>query len=57
MKTKLINITLPKEKDARLEFSGTKTPQKNLYLKLYVVVKEPWKLGNAKTTNLSPTKW
>jgi hypothetical protein len=31
---KLIDITLPEEENARLEFSRIEAPQKNLYLKL-----------------------
>ncbi len=52
-----VNRTLPKEEDARLKISRTKAPPKNLYLKLVGGCKEPWKLGNVETTNLTPIKW
>jgi hypothetical protein len=45
----LIDTTLLEEKDARLEFSWTKAPRKNLYLKLvggYKGAMETWKCQN-----------
>jgi hypothetical protein len=48
---------MTKGRDARLKISRTKAPKKNLYLKLASGCKEPWKLGSAKTTSLTPTRW